>query len=185
METNLGTPRGEPPRRVYFGCLDFLREPGMNRFLCLALFAALLGTPSFMLAAQDEGKKGPKPKEKPEKKVEDEGKKEKDRGGDEDKGGKPKDCGGDRDAFKKSLKKKDKSDEDCERETEEHFKKQHPDGGKCHCACDHQAKQKGNNGVGNGVDPQPPGNPPPNDGPGTGPGNPGNKGGRGKGKDKN
>ena len=35
---------------------------------------------------------------------------------------------------------------------------------------------KGNNGVGNGVDPQPPGNPPVNDGPGTGPGNPGNKG---------
>jgi hypothetical protein len=36
---------------------------------------------------------------------------------------------------------------------------------------------KGNNGVGNGVDPQPPGNPPINDGPGTGPGNPGSKGG--------
>ena len=36
----------------------------------------------------------------------------------------------------------------------------------------------GNNGVGNGVDPQPPGNPPVNDGPGTGPGNPGNKGGK-------
>lgn len=35
----------------------------------------------------------------------------------------------------------------------------------------------GNNGVGNGKDPQPPGNPPVNDGPGTGPGNPGNKGG--------
>lgn len=33
---------------------------------------------------------------------------------------------------------------------------------------------QGNNGVGNGVDPQPPGNPPVNDGPGTGPGNPGN-----------
>ena len=38
---------------------------------------------------------------------------------------------------------------------------------------------KGNNGVGNGVDPQPPGNPPINDGPGTSPGNPGNKGGAG------
>jgi len=37
---------------------------------------------------------------------------------------------------------------------------------------------KGNNGVGNGVDPQPPGNPPVNDGPGTSPGNPGNKGGK-------
>lgn len=35
---------------------------------------------------------------------------------------------------------------------------------------------KGNNGVGNGYDPQPPGNPPVNDGPGTGPGNPGNHG---------
>jgi hypothetical protein len=37
-------------------------------------------------------------------------------------------------------------------------------------------RPKGNNGVGNGEDPQPPGNPPINDGPGTGPGNPGNKG---------
>lgn len=34
---------------------------------------------------------------------------------------------------------------------------------------------RGNNGVGNGVDPQPPGNPPVNDGPGTGPGSPGNR----------
>ncbi len=32
---------------------------------------------------------------------------------------------------------------------------------------------KGNNGVGNGIDGQPPGNPPINDGPGTSPGNPG------------
>jgi len=38
--------------------------------------------------------------------------------------------------------------------------------------------EHGNNGVGNGVDPQPPGNPPINDGPGTGPGNPGNRGGK-------
>ena len=38
-----------------------------------------------------------------------------------------------------------------------------------------QAREKGNNGVGNGPDPQPPGNPRVNDGPGTGPGNPGNK----------
>jgi hypothetical protein len=36
-------------------------------------------------------------------------------------------------------------------------------------------KEKGNNGVGNGIDPQPPGNPRVNDGPGTSPGNPGNK----------
>ena len=36
-------------------------------------------------------------------------------------------------------------------------------------------KPKGNNGVGNGLDGQPPGNPPVNDGTGTGPGNPGNK----------
>jgi hypothetical protein len=35
---------------------------------------------------------------------------------------------------------------------------------------------RGNNGVGNGIDPQPPGNPPINDGPGTGKGNPGAKG---------
>lgn len=34
---------------------------------------------------------------------------------------------------------------------------------------------QGNNGVGNGQDPQPLGNPPVNDGPGTSPGNPGNK----------
>ena len=38
---------------------------------------------------------------------------------------------------------------------------------------------KGNNGIGNGPDPQPPGNPPINDGDGTGPGNPGNKHGSG------
>jgi len=35
-------------------------------------------------------------------------------------------------------------------------------------------RPKGNNGVGNGYDPQPPGNPPINDGIGTGPGQPGN-----------
>lgn len=35
-------------------------------------------------------------------------------------------------------------------------------------------QRKGNNGVGNGFDPQPPGNPPINDGTGTSPGNPGN-----------
>lgn len=35
---------------------------------------------------------------------------------------------------------------------------------------------KGNNGVGNGPDPQPPGNPKVNDGDGTGPGNPGSHG---------
>ena len=34
---------------------------------------------------------------------------------------------------------------------------------------------KGNNGVGNGEDPQPPGNPRINDGPGTSPGHPGNR----------
>jgi hypothetical protein len=36
-------------------------------------------------------------------------------------------------------------------------------------------RQKGNNGVGNGLDPQPPGNPPVNDGLRAAPGNPGNK----------
>jgi len=35
-------------------------------------------------------------------------------------------------------------------------------------------RRLGNNGVGNGLDPQPPGNPPPNDLLGTSPGNPGN-----------
>ena len=44
-------------------------------------------------------------------------------------------------------------------------------------ATPHNPKPKGNNGVGNGEDPQPPGNPPINDGPGTSPGNPGNQGG--------
>jgi len=39
--------------------------------------------------------------------------------------------------------------------------------------------EPGNNGVGNGVDPQPPGNPPINDGAGTSPGDPGNIGGVG------
>jgi hypothetical protein len=41
----------------------------------------------------------------------------------------------------------------------------------------HQAigSVKGNNGVGNGLDPQPPGNPPFNDPPGSGPGAPGNR----------
>ena len=42
------------------------------------------------------------------------------------------------------------------------------------------ASVRGNNGVGNGLDPQPKGNPPINDGPGTGPGDPGNKGGANK-----
>ena len=35
--------------------------------------------------------------------------------------------------------------------------------------------ENGNNGLGNGVDPQPPGNPPLNDGAGSEPGNPGKK----------
>lgn len=41
----------------------------------------------------------------------------------------------------------------------------------------HGSMPHGNNGVGNGEDPQPPGDPPINDGPDTGPGNPGNQGG--------
>jgi len=36
-------------------------------------------------------------------------------------------------------------------------------------------RPKGNNGVGNGYDPQPPGSPPINDGWGTGPGSPGRR----------
>lgn len=39
------------------------------------------------------------------------------------------------------------------------------------------SRRRGNNGVGNGIDPQPRGDPPINDGPGSGPGNPGNQGG--------
>jgi hypothetical protein len=39
------------------------------------------------------------------------------------------------------------------------------------------SRRRGDNGVGNGEDGQPPGNPPINDGDGTGPGNPGNQGG--------
>jgi hypothetical protein len=59
--------------------------------------------------------------------------------------------------------------------------------GSTHCVCtkcdqgyravNGECVPKGNNGVGNGVDPQPPGNPPVNDGPDASPGNPGNKGG--------
>ena len=41
------------------------------------------------------------------------------------------------------------------------------------------ASAHGNNGVGNGYDPQPPGNPPVNDGWESGPGHPGNNGGGG------
>jgi hypothetical protein len=41
-------------------------------------------------------------------------------------------------------------------------------------------RTRGDNGVGNGLDLQPPGNPPINDDTGTGPGNPGNKGGKKK-----
>jgi len=46
------------------------------------------------------------------------------------------------------------------------------------CETPKPVKQKGNNGVGNGLDGQPPGNPRINDGPGTSPGHPGNKGGK-------
>ena len=41
----------------------------------------------------------------------------------------------------------------------------------------HKCSGIGDNGVGDGIDPQPPGNPPINDGPGTGLGNPGRRGG--------
>jgi hypothetical protein len=47
-----------------------------------------------------------------------------------------------------------------------------------HDTCGDGGKVKGNNGVGNGLDPQPPGNPPVNDGVGTSPGAPGNRGGK-------
>lgn len=56
--------------------------------------------------------------------------------------------------------------------------KDHRPKDKDRCDDDHEERRKGNNGVGNGLDPQPPGNPPINDGPGTSPGNPGNRGGK-------
>ena len=43
------------------------------------------------------------------------------------------------------------------------------------CRWKEDRHENGNNGVGNGPDPEPPGNPPVNDGEGTGPGNPGNR----------
>jgi len=43
------------------------------------------------------------------------------------------------------------------------------------CAVRVRDHLSGNNGVGNGLEPQPPGEPPINDGPGTGPGNPGQR----------
>ncbi|MEO5802470.1 MAG: hypothetical protein ABIR24_02995 [Verrucomicrobiota bacterium] len=55
-----------------------------------------------------------------------------------------------------------------------HSSTPHQNPGNHHCPPPHQTPIRGNNGVGNGIDPQPPGNPPINDGPGTGPGNPGN-----------
>lgn len=69
-----------------------------------------------------------------------------------------------------------------ENKVADHFKRHHPKGEACHCSCGHEKeggkpKEKGNNGVGNGEDPQPPGKPPVNDGPGSKPGKPGNKGG--------
>jgi hypothetical protein len=68
-----------------------------------------------------------------------------------------------------------------ENKVAEHFKRHHPKGEACHCSCGHDAPprkgEKGNNGVGNGEDPQPPGKAPVNDGPGDKPGAPGRKGG--------
>src|SRR5262249_58923680 len=46
----------------------------------------------------------------------------------------------------------------------------------CNCKPGGGEQLKGNNGVSNGLDSQPPGNPPVNDGVGTSTGNPGNKG---------
>jgi hypothetical protein len=46
-----------------------------------------------------------------------------------------------------------------------------------HGSANAQTREKGNNGVGNGWDPQPPGNPSVNDGLGATPGNPGRGGG--------
>jgi hypothetical protein len=43
------------------------------------------------------------------------------------------------------------------------------------CRWKEDRDENGNNGVGNGLDPEPPGKPPVNDGEGTGRGNPGNR----------
>jgi hypothetical protein len=104
-------------------------------------------------------------------------------------------CGTDPAGYCEVLRKKGFGKDEIEQNVKEHFK-HHPDGC-CHCFCGHDEdsgkkngggkeeggkdSRKGNNGVGNGLDPQPPGKPPVNDGAGTGPGNPGNKkGGDGK-----
>ena len=110
-------------------------------------------------------------------------------------------CGRDPVGLGEDLRKrKDLGNDDVDRHVKDHFRIRHPDG-VCHCFCRHEEGskgdgprgdapkdgagkdgRKGNNGVGNGVDPQPPGNPPVNDGPGTCPGNPGNKKGGGEGR---
>jgi len=105
-------------------------------------------------------------------------------------------CGRDPGALGEELRKrKDAGNEDVDQHVKDHFRIRHPDG-VCHCFCRHEEgskgeapkdgggkdARKGNNGVGNGVDPQPPGKPPVNDGPGSGPGNPGNKKGGGEGR---
>ena len=58
-------------------------------------------------------------------------------GGPPGRGGGNASCGCDRDQYKQGLKKQGKSDPDCDREANDHFKKHHADGGTCHCSCDH------------------------------------------------
>ena len=96
----------------------------------------------------------------------------------------PAPCGKGRGEVAEAMKKQGLGGEDLEAFVNAHFKANHPEG-PCHCSCGHEKEggkpkgkpEKGNNGVGNGEDPQPPGKPPVNDGPGSKPGAPGNRGG--------
>ncbi len=69
----------------------------------------------------------------------------------------------------KDNRKDDKKEECHKKQDDNNDRKDKKD----HC---HKNKEHGNNGLGNGIDQQPPGKPPINDGQGTSKGNPGNKG---------
>jgi hypothetical protein len=175
----------------------------MRIFMALGLAAGLMGGP---LGAQERKPRPPqdKPKhdkERPGKPRPDGDKERPEKGGEKEHPEKPRpdgekkkhDCSRDAESFEKELPRQgDAFERQAKlRRITDHFREKHSDGGRCHCSCahpegDHDAakggekprgKGKGNNGVGNGEDPQPPGNPPVNDGPGAGKGRPGNRGG--------
>ena len=167
----------------------------MRIFTALGLAAGVLGG---SLAAQDRKPGPPRPpqdmpkhdKERPEKPRPDVDKErpEKPRPDGEKK---KHDCSRDAESFEKEIPPRgDAFERQAKlRQIKDHFREKHSDGGRCHCSCAHpegdhdpskdgeKPRGKGNNGVGNGEDPQPPGNPPVNDGPGSGKGRPGNRGG--------